>query len=524
LGTDQETLVDDTVTVAERRPSEHGLSSAPRQDLTRPATVIGTPGYLSPELIQGGPATRQSDMYAFGVVAYEMLCGRRPFDGKTGAVLDQHLTASPQLPSVVRGILPVEIDDPILSLLAKNADQRPASARIAVARLEAAWKRAQARLWHSREGPKRWLWALLTVLVAAAIAWFLGRTPAAQALEMSIVDARFDAAKSHPPDPRLLIISIDDGALQADVSPLAQQDVRIAAAVQGAFDAGARAVAIDLLLPDAWGSSEAFSRLLVAHADHLALAAFSTPEGKLVGTGLANGLATVALGADRAAALFGYVDLKPDDDGKIRRMSTHFTDNRGRLRASFAGRAAALVDGSAPLGKSDLPRWIDFSSDWRRIPRISLAELNDALADQRGLFANRLIILGAEYSGSGDIHKIPASGGPWQEISGTRLQALMIDTLLRTPMARSASMLAWLPGWTLLLIPLAGRILTRPRLRPVFIMGPIALVGYLVLSIATFLYGQLLLPMVTPALALIMTLGLSWLLRRQLCPIPESVP
>ena len=524
LETGLETLVHDSVTVADRRPSNHGLSSAPRQDLTRPATVIGTPGYLSPELIQGGPATRQSDIYAFGVVAYETLCGRRPFDDQTGDVLDQHLTASPQSPSAVRDMLPAEIDDPVLSLLSKQAEQRPASASAAVVRLDAAWELAQARLWHSREGPKRWLWAELTVVVAAAIAWLLGQTPVAQGLEMSTVDARFAAAKPHPFDPRLLIISIDDGALQADASPLAQQDVRIAAAIQSVFDAGAKAVAIDLLLPDAWGSSEAFSRLLVARADHLALAAFSTPEGKLVGTGLVHGLATVALGTDRAAALFGYVDLKPDDDGKIRRMRTHFTDSSGRLWSSFAGRAAALIDGSTPLGKSDLPRWIDFSSDWRHIPRISLAELKNALADRRGLFANRLIILGAEYSGSGDIHKIPASGGPRQEISGTRLQALMIDTLLGTRMVRSASTLAWLPGWTLLLIPLAGRMLTRPRLRPVFISGLIALVGYLALSFATFLYGYVLLPMATPALALLSTLGLSRLLRRQLCPVPESAP
>ena len=57
--------------------------SAATSSLTMTGAVLGTPSYLSPEQVAGEPATYQSDIYALGVVAYECLTGRRPFDGDT---------------------------------------------------------------------------------------------------------------------------------------------------------------------------------------------------------------------------------------------------------------------------------------------------------------------------------------------------------------------------------------------------------------------------------------------------------
>ena len=60
--------------------ADFGIASAAGLDsFTRPGTVLGTAGYLSPEQASGERATPASDRYALGVVAYELLCGERPF-------------------------------------------------------------------------------------------------------------------------------------------------------------------------------------------------------------------------------------------------------------------------------------------------------------------------------------------------------------------------------------------------------------------------------------------------------------
>jgi eukaryotic-like serine/threonine-protein kinase len=77
--------------------------SAASVPLTQTGQVIGTPYYLSPEQAQGGRATPASDVYALGVVGYECLAGRRPFDAETSVqvVLAQIHDAPPPLPDDV---------------------------------------------------------------------------------------------------------------------------------------------------------------------------------------------------------------------------------------------------------------------------------------------------------------------------------------------------------------------------------------------------------------------------------------
>ena len=56
--------------------------------LTRQASLLGTPEYMAPEVANSGPATPAADLYAIGIVLYEMLAGRTPFAGE-----DDHLLA-----------------------------------------------------------------------------------------------------------------------------------------------------------------------------------------------------------------------------------------------------------------------------------------------------------------------------------------------------------------------------------------------------------------------------------------------
>jgi non-specific serine/threonine protein kinase len=97
--------------------------------LTKEDTLVGTLAYLSPELIQGQPASIQSDLYALGVLLYEVAAGRAPFSGDSvGAVLMQHLYEPVVPPSVHNSTLPPWFDQLIVRLLSKQPGGRPASA------------------------------------------------------------------------------------------------------------------------------------------------------------------------------------------------------------------------------------------------------------------------------------------------------------------------------------------------------------------------------------------------------------
>ena len=93
---------------------------------TRTGEVMGTPQYLAPEQAQGRPVTGATDLYALGVVGFEMLTGQRPFDtGSPVATALAHINDAPPP-------LPAHLGDPlraaIESCLAKNPMQRPSSA------------------------------------------------------------------------------------------------------------------------------------------------------------------------------------------------------------------------------------------------------------------------------------------------------------------------------------------------------------------------------------------------------------
>ncbi len=97
--------------------------------LTATGVVIGTPTYMAPELAQGQPASPASDLYALGVLAYEMLTGAPPFSGESAlSLLHQHVSTPPPLASA-RAPLPPALDAVFGRVLAKDPARRPASCR-----------------------------------------------------------------------------------------------------------------------------------------------------------------------------------------------------------------------------------------------------------------------------------------------------------------------------------------------------------------------------------------------------------
>jgi serine/threonine protein kinase/tetratricopeptide (TPR) repeat protein len=105
-------------------------TSAPTTpDPTRPGTVLGTVGYMSPEQVRGEPTTGSSDVFAFGCVLYEMLTGRPAF---TGATAFERMAAilrdEPPPPSRLAPDVPAELDRIVAACLQKSAARRPGSA------------------------------------------------------------------------------------------------------------------------------------------------------------------------------------------------------------------------------------------------------------------------------------------------------------------------------------------------------------------------------------------------------------
>lgn len=120
------------------RLTDFGLARSESQaTFTQTGTLVGSIGYISPETLQGEPPTPRMDIWAFGVVLYEMLAGRRPFQGDNpSAVLIKILTEPLPDLSQLRPDLPPALLNLVESMLEKDPNNRISSVRRVGAELE----------------------------------------------------------------------------------------------------------------------------------------------------------------------------------------------------------------------------------------------------------------------------------------------------------------------------------------------------------------------------------------------------
>jgi beta-lactam-binding protein with PASTA domain/predicted Ser/Thr protein kinase len=110
--------------------TDFGIARAGEQSgMTEAGSVIGTAQYLSPEQARGDEVTERSDVYAAGIVLYELLTGRVPFDGERAvSVAMKQVNEPPVNPSVYAPGIPEELEDVVLVALEKRPDDRFESA------------------------------------------------------------------------------------------------------------------------------------------------------------------------------------------------------------------------------------------------------------------------------------------------------------------------------------------------------------------------------------------------------------
>ncbi|WP_309713790.1 Stk1 family PASTA domain-containing Ser/Thr kinase [Pseudolysinimonas sp.] len=109
---------------------DFGLARATSANTATGAALLGTIAYLSPELVTRGLADTRSDIYAVGIMMYEMLTGEQPFTGEQPMqIAYRHANEPLPAPSSKNPKVPRELDELVLWATAKDPDQRPADAR-----------------------------------------------------------------------------------------------------------------------------------------------------------------------------------------------------------------------------------------------------------------------------------------------------------------------------------------------------------------------------------------------------------
>jgi serine/threonine-protein kinase len=168
------------------RVTDFGIARAGTSDITETGSVMGTAQYLSPEQAQGRPVDERADLYAIGIVLYELLTGQVPFDAEQPVTVAlKQVSELPVPPAELVPAIPPAIDAVVMRALEKDPDRRYQSADEFIAALEDARAAPQVIpppppvvVEEERDRSRWWLWVLIGLaLLAIAVGLYLTLRP-----------------------------------------------------------------------------------------------------------------------------------------------------------------------------------------------------------------------------------------------------------------------------------------------------------------------------------------------------------
>ncbi len=215
---------------------DFGLAKAPTDlNRTQAGLAVGSFYYTSPEQIRAEATVDiRTDLYSCGVVLYEMLTGRKPFEGTAFEVMQAHCELAPQDPHLVEPSIPEAVSEVVMTALAKNADDRFGSAEDFLRGLEEITVTTAEPTKKNRVAP----WVLVGSFVLAGGLGFVIARAGPRAIASPAVEPKLDAPVLAPsvaapahvaepvrPDPKPLVVKAPDLVPTAEPEPGDQETV-----------------------------------------------------------------------------------------------------------------------------------------------------------------------------------------------------------------------------------------------------------------------------------------------------------
>lgn len=367
---------------------------------------------------------------------------------------------------------------------------------------------------------RRTLWlpavALTAMTLAAGSGWALRTGSLGQGLELRAYDLRFRLREPLPPPetPEIVLLTLDDASFDRIEKPLILWQGEFGRVFKGLAAGGARAVGLDLLLPDVSnldpeGQQELVEALLTVPADGLGVVlAYRVSEGT---SDQPPTLLAMAAGEQG----FGYVNLTSDPDDFVRRQELWAAGEDGAYSLAWAAQLAEILGTQVVETSPERTLLINFLG--RSLFRhVSFWQALDA-ADRgdiqflRDNFAGRAVLIGID--GDEDRHPTPLYHFPQppgtrqpRRTLGLEIHAHTLSTLLSgTPIVPASSSLQWTAVTALSVVAIAAALILSP-LAGLAATG-LLLAGYLYLSLVWIFQNHVWLEAVAPVGAALTGLG-----------------